>query len=144
MKFPCCFPLALLVLSGILLTAGFSGHAAEKKDARLCEINSGPCLQKVGYADVSLAITPRPVKALEELALTVNVQGMKTPRTLLIDFSMPGMSMGKNQAVLTRTGPGTFTGKGIIPKCPSGRSLWRASVIIPDAGNADFLFHVLY
>ncbi|HAK87824.1 MAG TPA: hypothetical protein DHV16_09390 [Nitrospiraceae bacterium] len=111
-----------------------------------CNIDSGPCTKRIGASEIILDITPRPVKVMKELSFTVTLRG-KTADRLILDLGMPGMYMGKNKVVLKKTADDTYKGKGVIPKCPSGRKLWRATVYLPDAGNnkkADFIFNVSY
>ena len=54
------------------------------------------------------------------------------------------MNMGPNRVILKSAGPGTYEGRGIIVRCPSGRKIWRATVKIPDIGQAEFIFNVIY
>ncbi len=64
------------------------------------------------------------------------------PEEIAVDLSMPGMYMGENRVMLKRSPDGTYSGKGVIPKCRSGRRLWKATVTVPGAGAAGFLFNV--
>ncbi|OGW22515.1 MAG: hypothetical protein A2X55_00830 [Nitrospirae bacterium GWB2_47_37] len=133
------------MISVFLLPCGFSPHAAAQ-DMPDCNIDSGPCTKRIGASEIILDITPRPVKVMKELSFTVTLRG-KTADRLILDLGMPGMYMGKNKVVLKKTADDTYKGKGVIPKCPSGRKLWRATVYLPDAGNnkkADFIFNVSY
>jgi hypothetical protein len=57
---------------------------------------------------------------------------------------MPGMEMGRNHVELKSVGSGEFQGTGVIVRCPSGRTIWRATVTIPDQGTIDFIFDVIY
>ncbi len=114
--------------------------------ARDCDINKGPCSKKAGTAQVTLDIRPKPVKAMEELTFTVTMRGMKEYESLKLDLQMAGMYMGGNAVTLVRTGAGTYTGKGVIPKCHSGQTLWSATVGMPGHNPPDtsFRFNVLY
>lgn len=114
-------------------------------------MNSGTCVKKTGAAEIILDITPKPVKVMKELSFTVKLKGKAADR-LILDLDMPGMYMGKNRVILEKTAAGIYKGKGVIPKCPSGRKLWRATVYLLDTANnagndnvkADFLFDVTY
>jgi hypothetical protein len=57
---------------------------------------------------------------------------------------MPGMKMGPNRIQLKSAGNDTYEGRGVIVKCPSGRRTWRATVTVPDFGQTDFVFDVIY
>ncbi len=110
-----------------------------------CEIDRGTCAKKTDNGDVVLDIRPKPVKAMEELVFhLVITPAVLLPPELSIDLSMPGMYMGKNQVLLRRDRDGTYSGKGVIPKCASGRRLWKATAHIPGAGKAEFIFNVSY
>jgi hypothetical protein len=59
------------------------------------------------------------------------------------DLDMPGMLMGANVVRLTATSPGTFEGRGLIVRCMSRRTDWRATVCLPGIGDAQFFFNVV-
>ncbi|MBI4595937.1 MAG: hypothetical protein HY730_06110 [Candidatus Tectomicrobia bacterium] len=105
-----------------------------------CLPDSGPCLKKLGHIEILFDVNPKPVKAMEELTISVILKGADEYNELTIDFSMPGMYMGKNTVLLRKNSENTYSGKGIIPRCPSGRGLWRATVHIHNKGPADFQF----
>ena len=110
-----------------------------------CGIDRGPCAIKTAGGEVIFSITPTPVKAMEELTFRLVVGPDPHVTTgLTVDLSMPGMYMGKNQILLGRSPDGTYTGKGVIPRCPSGGRLWRATVEIPEKGEVSFTFNVAY
>jgi len=109
-----------------------------------CIIDQGPCIRNKGKAEIIFDITPKPVKAMRELMFTVTIKGGKSPETLPMGLSMPGMYMGKNEVLLRKSADGTFTGSGIIPRCPSGKRLWQAEVEIPGEGRVFYRFDVHY
>ena len=83
---------------------------------------------------------------MQDLSFKVALTGkpaaaLKAPH---IDLGMPGMKMGPNRVQLESAGNDTFEGRGVIVKCPSGRRIWRATVIIPGVGRTDFIFDVIY
>ena len=94
----------------------------------------------------ALAVTPRPVKAMQDLLFQVTFSAKLPPNTMLpyIDLGMPGMKMGPNRVQLKSAGNDTYEGRGVIVKCPSGRRTWRATVTFPDLGQTDFIFDVIY
>ncbi|MEJ2102235.1 MAG: hypothetical protein P8X68_20045 [Desulfobacterales bacterium] len=111
-----------------------------------CDLHKSSCSQTLSENTVTLEVTPRPVKAMQDLSfkisLTANLpSGTKPP---YIDLGMPGMKMGPNRVHLKSTGNNTYEGRGVIVKCPSGRRIWRATVIIPGMGQTDFIFDVIY
>jgi hypothetical protein len=116
-------------------------HAEPKADSNA--IHDAPCVKQANGHAVTLDITPRPVKAMQPLLFKVKVDPADNlPSTLMIDFSMPGMYMGKNQMKLVRTAPGVWEGRGVIVRCMSGRKLWKLMLISPELGNPAFSFDV--
>ena len=110
-----------------------------------CEISKGACSQKSGQTVVTLDVLPKPVKVMQDLTFTVTVAGGKEYDQLLLDLQMVGMNMGPNRVSLVKNSAGTYTGKGIIPKCHSGMKLWSATVALPgNPAETKFLFNVLY
>jgi len=101
-------------------------------------------IKKIADLEVTLDIDPKPVKAMEELLFSVSVKGGRLDDILLLDLAMPGMYMGGNKVVLKKADDGRYHGKGIIPRCPSGRPLWAATLDIPRKGKVEFLFDVIY
>ncbi len=123
-----------------------ASHFFSDKDMPGCEIDKGTCSAKAGNAEVILEVTPRPVRAMKELSFTIVVRRSRAalPGVLTLDLAMPGMYMGNNRVLLRRTAEGTYEGKGVIPRCPSGGRLWKAAVDIPKEGGAAFTFNVSY
>ena len=109
-----------------------------------CDIQNQACTQKLLDRDITLDIQPRPVKAMENLLFKVKVSGPPLVKKPHIDLSMPGMDMGLNWAFLKPRSPGIYEGSGIIVKCPTGKTIWRATVTLPEQGTVDFIFHVIY
>jgi hypothetical protein len=91
-----------------------------------------------------LEITPRPVKAMQDLVFTVSISGNPPSKAPYIDLGMPGMKMGPNRVLLKRTDQGFYKGKGVIVRCPSGRRTWFADITIPGSGDVKFIFDVIY
>jgi hypothetical protein len=137
----------------MFLTAAFlsaAASAASAADVKInCDIQRGPCIQKTGDGmTVEFDIQPKPVTAMSDLAFVITVTRHGVPVTdssVALDLTMPGMVMGKNLPVLKRLGVGRFEGKGIIPRCPTGKKTWQADVIVVRAGKTDvagFVFEV--
>ena len=80
---------------------------------------------------------------MQELTFTLTVQPCETlPASLLLDLSMPGMMMGKNQVTLLKKSNCIYEGKGVIVRCMSGRTLWRVTIISDELHNPAFTFNV--
>jgi hypothetical protein len=137
--------LLCLVVVGIAICA-VSGDARAQgaQSAVDCAIQSGPCTKNLADGTVTLDITPRPVRAMQDLRFTVTFSGVKPAHDPFIDLGMPGMIMGPNRVALQRGGDNAYQGTGVIVRCPSGRRTWKATVTVPDKGSAEFVFDVVY
>lgn len=107
-----------------------------------CDVDRGPCVAVTGRTEVTLDISPKPVKAMKELFFVVTVRGANVRGPLLLELSMPGMYMGRNEVALKRSPEGSFSGRGVIPRCPTGGKLWQADLTIPGTGRLTYRFHV--
>ena len=134
------------ILIGILVGgAWLTPCPAIAGDAAInCDAHNGICTRSSGDLTVSLEISPRPVKAMQDLVFKVKINGATPPRVPYIDLGMPAMKMGPNQVVLMSTGPGTYEGTGVFVRCKSGKRTWFANVVVPDAGEVKFIFDVIY
>ncbi len=142
-------------LKGYLLIAFFFiCSCSEGPEQDICVLKKGPCVKIIDSIEVLFSAEPLPLQAFKETTFIVQIKGKEvkpqlllSPPTeeLILDLTMPGMYMGKNQVVLKKEkGTLRYTGKGIIPRCPSGKTLWEARVIIPERGTVTFRFHVKY
>jgi hypothetical protein len=52
--------------------------------------------------------------------------------------------MGKNLVIMKQTREGAYVGKGIIVRCPSGRRLWKATLLFSPEREVSFTFNVIY
>ncbi len=118
--------------------------ASAKKAETECNIHQGTCSLQLAGRTVALEISPRPVKAMADLTFRVTVSGSPLSGTPHIDLGMPGMEMGPNRVNMEKAGENTYTGKGVIVRCPSGKTTWRAAVTVPETGTAAFVFDVVY
>jgi hypothetical protein len=106
-------------------------------------IHTGPCTKLVQERKVTLEVDPRPVRHMAELTFRVTVEPCtELPPILMLDLSMPGMMMGNNQVRMSRKTRCTWEGKGIIVRCMSGRTLWKATILSPVLSNPSFTFNV--
>jgi hypothetical protein len=138
----------VLLLAAFLLAAPGCISAGDKYQELInCDLHQGVCTQNLSGSTVTLAVTPRPVKAMQDLLFQVTFSAKLPPNTNklpYIDLGMPGMKMGPNRVQLKSAGNDTYEGRGVIVKCPSGRRIWRATVTVPDFGQTDFIFDVIY
>ncbi len=133
----------LLLVSFLMLLGAFSAHAEVD-----CPINSGPCVKQIPHDKVQVVfdINPKPVKFMEELTFRITLTHDSKPISdakITVDLTMPGMFMGKNSPVIKHVKDGVYEGKGVIPRCPSGKKVWRAAVSIDRGGkmaSVDFTF----
>ncbi|MDX9789080.1 MAG: hypothetical protein RBT11_20060 [Desulfobacterales bacterium] len=126
-----------------------SGHITAETTASPpspCDIHQRACTQPLsgGVGTVTLNIAPKPVKAMADLTFTVQLAGNSSKAPLYIDLDMPGMKMGQNRVELKQHSDGSYTGSGVIVRCPSGKTLWQATVTVPGAGTAAFVFNAVY
>jgi len=108
-----------------------------------CDIQKQACVQSFSGREIRLNITPKPVKTMTDLVFYVKITGKTLNHPPVIDLGMPGMTMGPNRIRLEPAGRNTFAGKGVIVRCPSGRTIWRATVTVPEEGRVDFIFNVI-
>jgi len=142
----------IIIFVVVLLTAFFlaaPGHisAGDKYQELInCDLHAGPCTHTLGGVEVTLEVTPKPIKAMQDLSFKITLTGKlpTAPKAPYIDLGMPGMKMGPNRVQLKSAGNDAYEGRGVIVRCPSGRRIWRATVIIPAVGQADFIFDVIY
>lgn len=139
--------LTVILLTAFLLAAPGRISAGDKyKQMINCNLHAGPCTQPFLENTVILEVTPRPIKAMQDLFFKVTLTGKlsKALKAPYIDLGMPGMNMGPNRVQLKPAGNATYEGRGVIVRCPSGRRTWQATVTIPDAGQIEFIFDVIY
>jgi hypothetical protein len=138
---------SVVILTAFLLATPERIAAGDKYEEMInCNLHQGICTQRLAGSTITLEVTPRPVKAMQDLLFQVTLSGKLPSNTQLpyIDLGMPGMNMGPNRVQLESAGIGTYEGQGVIVRCPSGRRTWQATVTIPDVGQTDFIFDVIY
>jgi hypothetical protein len=104
---------------------------------RACDVGSAPCARPLpGGGEVRLELGPRPLVAMKELAVRVDLgAGAAGDRSSVsVSFSMPGMNMGENRSRLAAAAPGRFEGKAVLVRCPSGGREWLADVEVASPG----------
>ena len=141
------FMFGIAILAVFLLSVPGHISAADKYQEMInCDLHAGPCTQSLLENTVTFEVTPRPVKALQNLSFRVTLSGkqLTSAKAPYIDLGMPGMNMGPNRVQLNSAGGNLYEGQGVIVKCPSGRRTWQATVTRPDAGQTEFIFDVIY
>jgi len=136
-----------ILLTVLLLSFPVSGQAGDSNRELInCDLHRGACTRNLSGSTVTLTVTPRPVRAMQDLLFQVSFSDRLPPNTRhpYIDLGMPGMQMGPNRVQLKSVGNHTYEGRGVIVRCPSGRRTWRATVTVPDFGQTDFIFDVIY
>jgi hypothetical protein len=120
---------------------GLKWDAEQRTAAKVdCAVSQGPCTKDVAGVTVTLEIGPRPVRFMTDLLFEVRARRGGAPlagATASISLSMPGMYMGENGVALSAGEPGSYRGKGVIVRCPSGRRVWSAQVNLAPAGDAE-------
>ncbi|MEF8823542.1 MAG: hypothetical protein V5B78_04980 [Desulfohalobiaceae bacterium] len=136
------FRVVLFALVGLFFGSGTMALASDPEPN--CAIQEGACTLSAGNRTVTLNIQPKPVQAMQELTFRVEVSGEPPSSPPVIDLDMPGMEMGPNQVRLRPVKATVFEGTGVIVRCPSGKRLWSATVILSETTKAKFLFRVRY
>lgn len=136
--------ISITMIAMALLFLGVPFVQAGQESQINCDIQNRPCSETIAGITATLDISPRPVRAMEELIFQVTLSDSTHGVPTLIDLGMPGMKMGKNQVILKHMGGNLYGGKGIIVRCPSGKTVWKATVMIPGTGQAEYVFDVIY
>lgn len=129
------------------LTGAACGAGEDSGDSPVraqCNVQAGPCSTRLGDRVVTMDITPKPVRVMEDLEFVVTVSGRSPKSPPHIDLNMVAMDMGPNRVDTELQPDGSYRGKGVIVKCPSGKKRWKALVTVPGAGKVLFYFDVEY
>ena len=132
-----------LALIAGLMTIAYAGHRLSplllpKADVQAvaeagCDLQQRACpaiLPQGGR--IELAITPRPIAALQTLQVEVAVSGIDV-RKVEVDFAGKSMNMGYNRTELAAGSggrEGRFAAEVALPVCVSGSMAWVATVIV--------------
>jgi hypothetical protein len=128
----------------LLFTVCRPGVAMAAEVALDCDIQSGGCRKQINGRMVHLEILPKPVKAMKDLVFQVEISGDPLSEAPFIDLGMPGMKMGPNRVLLEKKSTDLYEGQGVIVRCPSGKTIWQATVMLPGVGSVVFTFDVIY
>ncbi len=104
-----------------------------------CDVGAGPCTRPLpGGGEVTLELSPRPLRTMQELAVVADVRRGGAPvdgASVSVSFAMRGMGMGPNRSALGPAGSGRYAGKAVLVRCPSGRKDWVADVTVSVPGG---------
>ncbi len=124
-----------------LVVAVFLFSCSKKGPSVDCDINKGACTRAIGNGSISFEITPRPVRTMRRLLFRVRLRDIQYDQDRIKLFlEMPGMEMGENFVNLKRISKGVYEGTGVIVRCPSGKTIWRANVVLDKIGKVSFTF----
>jgi hypothetical protein len=118
-------------------------HAAAAAHAE-CDLGAGPCTRRLGELELTLEVSPRPPRAMSELAVRGLLVRQGAPvdgAEVTLHFAMAGMSMGENASRLSAGRGGTYQGKAVLVRCHSGRRDWSVTAAVRHGGEdrrADF------
>lgn len=146
-KKPTAIIIAISVLTLFMLIAQYPAMGMDHKEFPTnCDLHNTVCVQNLNNHKISLSAEPKPVTAMQDITFKVTLPGdLPIPSdTPYIHLDMPGMHMGLNRVGLEPTAPGEYQGNGVIVRCKSGKKVWRATVTVPDLGEAQFVFDVVY
>ena len=140
-----------IIIFAIFLVCSLSSiSVAADSDVNIdCDIQEGSCIRNLdNNTSIEFDIQPKPVAAMTDLTFHVTIKQNGKPvenASLLLDLSMPGMFMGKNQPMMKHTKNGVYEGHGVIVRCMSGRKTWKADVSATASDHktsAAFIFEV--
>ncbi len=95
-----------------------------------CDLHQQACkAQLPDGREISLSISPKPIKPLVVLDLHVNVSNIKV-KSLMVDFQGIGVDMGFYRPALAKQGDGQFAGTSKLSVCTLDKMLWQVTVII--------------
>jgi len=105
-----------------------------------CRIDKGPCAMTImpGGVTAVFDISPKPVKMMSGLFFDLSLHKGDRPLTdvdVILYLTMPGMYMGEHRVVMSHKGGGRYEGSSVIPRCPSGKRIWKAAFIVNEANN---------
>ncbi len=114
---------------------------ANKKTPTDCNINRGACIKDFLGGKIYFEISPRPVLPMRRLLFKVKLEDIECKKERIrIFLSMPGMEMGENFVNLKKVKEGVYEGTGVIIRCPSGKTVWRADLVLDKTKKVSFTF----
>ena len=133
--------LACAIVAGYKLAAAWRDIDAAAMPLSSCDLSVQECVVALPpHGQLTISITPRPIRTLQKLTLDVKTNGVRAER-IEIDFDGVDMSMGYNRPVLSRNGD-HFSGQTLLPLCITGTMTWKATVLVStDKGHIALPFH---
>jgi hypothetical protein len=129
----------IIVMAGVFLLlimvlfAGYQLHREKIITADVnvaCDLHRQACkAQLPDGREISLSISPKPIKPLVVLDLNVSTSKVKV-NNLKVDFQGIGVDMGFYRPELVEQGDGQFAGTAKLSVCTLDKMLWQATVII--------------
>jgi hypothetical protein len=130
----------LLAGAGLFMAVAATARPALAADpVAACDLQKGPCRQRLGAHEIVVTLAPRPIRPMQEQVLTVQVKRsgrLINNATVTADLTMVGMDMGPNRPVLKAIGRGLYEGKAVFPVCHSGTLDWAAAITVTTAGQS--------
>lgn len=109
--------------------------AAPAPGGPACDLAKGACTAPLpSGGTVALELVPRPLATMRELAVIARLPPGAEGADVSVGFEMKGMDMGPNANLLAAQGGGTYAGKAVLVRCPSGRKDWTAVVTVRRPG----------
>jgi nitrogen fixation protein FixH len=105
-----------------------------------CDAGQRTCAAEAGPYRVLLSFSPHPPVPLQEIEATVRLVRDGAPARdaeVSVLLIMPGMYMGENRIALRPSADGSYTGKGALVRCASGRRDWTADVVVRPPGGEE-------
>ena len=137
--------LGAAVLLSVLAIASWR-LLAPMMESRTSDLSSGPCSVVIGQEAVEVEIRPRRPEPGEEFGMSLQLAAGHALELSggdgTVDFSMPGMDMGKHLMTLEASSPNVLEGRIALPACPIGHSMWRASIQISNLPPVEVTLHV--
>jgi nitrogen fixation protein FixH len=102
-----------------------------------CDAGVRSCAATAGTTRVILDLSPHPPAPLKEIEASVRLVRDGAPvagAQVTVELAMPGMFMGENRIATTAGPDGSYSGKGVLLRCASGRRDWAAEVVIRQPG----------
>jgi hypothetical protein len=119
-------------------------HAHGAAPSTKCDLGASPCTRPLADLELTLEVTPRPPRAMSELAVEGRLSRKGAPvdgAEVVLSFAMRGMDMGKNASRLGGAGNGRYRGKAVLVRCHAGRRDWVVTAAVKHGGEerrADF------
>jgi hypothetical protein len=133
---PFTAPVVRCLMAGLLV--GTPAAPVWAADGARTDLQQGDVHQRVGAYEITLALTPRPVRPMQAQTMTVRVRASGRPinnAAVSASLSMVGMDMGPNRPVLKPIGRGEYQGQAVFPACHSGSLDWSIAVTVESGGQ---------